>query len=366
MAKIAKLDIVKHDGEVYVKEARKAEVGEKILVINAEVTAGKYDNGDILTVDEIGGIGLPIANGQSLFHREYNVLVPLKPGAKVTVDEDGVGVEYEVIGDGSEARVGDFVAFTEPLTDVDTGDVFEVFEGESGIERYILDNAEDERDVDCWEDETITLRKVTQSNENITKEGDDMTDVIVHEGVKYRKVNRAARQGDKHIVCTTDEFTFFTKGKVYDVTGFDSFGDPIVTDDDGDEDMDLTIDQYAVLEEIAPVSIDERISELERQLAEAKAEKERQEEAKRKLAEEARWAKIGRKVGEYKNGDIVRLLNHENGVNKDIPKDAMGELFNPRNDGILFDFKYPGVYRSICVNTEQIELIIPVEQRFDR
>lgn len=86
--------------------------------------------------------------------------------------------------------------------------------------------------------------------------------------------------------------------------------------------------------------------------------------AKRKQAEEARWAAIGRKVGEIKNGDIVRVIGdnpcgsrHKNG---DVGVVRRGPSYNleviTAREGLSGRWVLP----------DYVELVVPVEQRFDR
>ncbi|SIR92785.1 hypothetical protein [Bacillus velezensis] len=77
-------------------------------------------------------------------------------------------------------------------------------------------------------------------------------------------------------------------------------------------------------------------------------------EIERKQAEEAKWAKIGRKVGEYKKGDVVQL-SESDGVLGIM--DFIGTQFY----GVQLpngDYARP--------DTEGVILITPVEARFDR
>lgn len=81
-------DIVVIDGKRYRMVERKAEVGEMVIVTNAENTFGKYDNGSVLVAEETGGKG--IYNGDVateecggnhtglIAHDEYRVLVLLE------------------------------------------------------------------------------------------------------------------------------------------------------------------------------------------------------------------------------------------------------------------------------------------------
>ncbi|MEK5503462.1 hypothetical protein [Bacillus sp. FSL M8-0168] len=80
-------------------------------------------------------------------------------------------------------------------------------------------------------------------------------------------------------------------------------------------------------------------------------------EAKRKQAEEEerkRWAAIGREVGEYKVGDIVQYLyDREICEVVDVNEDGRVEVAT-QNHGICVE------------NQSSIELVAPVEARFDR
>lgn len=71
-----------------------------------------------------------------------------------------------------------------------------------------------------------------------------------------------------------------------------------------------------------------------------------------KAREEARWAKIGRKPGEFKQGDIVRLLEHSGAHKK-------GTLVEVHDKGT---YKADGIWRG---KFDWYELVVPVEHRFD-
>jgi hypothetical protein len=75
--------------------------------------------------------------------------------------------------------------------------------------------------------------------------------------------------------------------------------------------------------------------------------------------EEIRWAKIDRKPGEFKNGDIVRVK----GSNAGLPIGTIGEIIGIDNDG---DLDVSNGVNSRYHGTYQVELICPVEHRFDR
>jgi ribosomal protein L21E len=77
--------------------------------------------------------------------------------------------------------------------------------------------------------------------------------------------------------------------------------------------------------------------------------------------EEARWAKIGRKPGEFKKGDIVRVIDS-----------ASSRIYNGEI-GVLGEKDFDGTFRVFVRDVteanwhgpQRLELICPVEQRFD-
>ena len=81
-------DIVVIDGKRYLMVERKAEVGDKVIVTNAENTFGKYGNGSVLVAEETLGIGIYNKNviteelgcnpNGFIAHDEYRVLVLLE------------------------------------------------------------------------------------------------------------------------------------------------------------------------------------------------------------------------------------------------------------------------------------------------
>ncbi|WP_127506863.1 hypothetical protein [Paenibacillus humicus] len=98
-----------------------------------------------------------------------------------------------------------------------------------------------------------------------------------------------------------------------------------------------------------------------------KVTKEKAEAGEVKRAEEAKWSAIGRKVGEYKVGDIVRFkkyagingLNEHNGVIVEIDDlDGM----NPH----LAKPAFVKTGYNTYTHPDHFELVTPVEARFDR
>jgi hypothetical protein len=136
-----------------------------------------------------------------------------------------------------------------------------------------------------------------------------MSDIIVHEGKKYRKVDRKASVGDRYLIITRATGPHFTEGKVYAITEF--YKDlPEVVDNSGTK-IPIIDSRYVVLE---PVAVDlyaleselaamkAKVAEMERQLAEAKAAN------RLKVGDYAKIAD-GIDDGYAKSGDIVEIID---------------------------------------------------------
>jgi hypothetical protein len=91
---------------------------------------------------------------------------------------------------------------------------------------------------------------------------------------------------------------------------------------------------------------------------EAEEEKKAKAEREEKEAERVKWTVIGREVGEIKKGDIVRTISHCGSVN---PKGTIGIA---EYDGKTYSTATIALNGN-CGNYSQVELIVPVEQRFD-
>lgn len=84
-------------------------------------------------------------------------------------------------------------------------------------------------------------------------------------------------------------------------------------------------------------------------------------EIERKQAAEAKWAKIGRKVGEYRVGDIVLVTDSGSSMLKTGDIGAVSELSE-----VSIRVNVRNIDKCNWVSRYSIELITPVEARFDR
>ncbi|QGJ65978.1 hypothetical protein BvL003_14760 [Bacillus velezensis] len=296
--------------------------------------------------------------------------------------------EYKRI-DADEAEVGDFVKFDDPPDYLTDEEYYEIDRFDSSRDPWITDDDGDE--YDASNRDFVFYRKVsavTAEAERL-KVGDyakvvreewghlfDTDDVIelIEEG--YTPNFKARRLLDGEVWCVaasevvraTDEevaeakdaaarakfkrgdkvrllsgggdypLSGFENDKIYEVL-YNNFNHPkgkrIRIADSTERFGYATPDQLEILSE-------EEAAEIER-----------------KQAEEAKWAKIGRKVGEYKKGDIAKLTIR----NGDI---FFGEITGLRG-GNYYGFKHlHAKYGTTSENTRDLTLITPVEARFDR
>jgi len=253
-----------------------------------------------------------------------------------------------------------------------------------------------------------------------------MSEIIVHEGKKYRKVDRWVTKGDRVLIVNPSAAIDYGYGDVFEVEKVDKYGTIRFTDKANEENC-AAKEEYVALEPVSDLAsleselaaTREKLAEMERQLAEAKRaeakanrlkvgdyakvvpggvwhplkvgdiveifqdEKDHQPyrarrlsdgetgwfeekqliratdeeiaEAKRKAEESAKWAAIGRKPGEFKVGDIVRLTQAPGGH---LRKGDIAVLNCVDGNHITFGGGYGGY-------TSWIELVAPVESRVD-
>lgn len=221
-------------------------------------------------------------------------------------------------------------------------------------------------------------------------------ETIEFEGATYRKVDREAREGDVVVLTGDDLPRWFTKGKAYKII----VGPYNGKCDEGYEDYKVydakygrtreTVDVYEPIEQAKKEASEPKLKagdyvKFKRSISDTKANKpylieyyaERGELAFRDdagdwcsiahtgeyeilSAEEAKWAKIGRKPNEFKKGDVVRVLGTCNG--HEIAG-QLGEVVEPDGtDRPLVRAVYSDELVSLY---SRIELVAPVESLFN-
>jgi hypothetical protein len=166
-----------------------------------------------------------------------------------------------------------------------------------------------------------------------------MSDIIVHEGKKYRKVERNANVGDLIMIVSAIKKNY-PVGAIGKCTRNDEFDDGSIDTTlsfPGSETsgfIDTEYAKYVVLEPVAPdlsaleselAAMKAKVAEMERQLAEVKADELRRAtdeevaEAKRKLIQPGVYVKLqipeGSRPrygwGDAKNGDIGKVASRD-------------------------------------------------------
>lgn len=175
---------------------------------------------------------------------------------------------------------------------------------------------------------------------------------IEYNGQTYVKSDDPAEVGD--IVRMNDSTWDVTEGNYYEVISVDEDGDPEVYDD-VDYVHNIFGDDYTVFKRTESVksSDDGVITSVSTQYREQ---------------ESAKWAKIGRKVGEYRAGDLVEILRTrpaagvEAGEIAEVKESHTGGL---GSDGVRLTRLNPSGNHA-WIAAREITLIAPVEQRFDK
>lgn len=226
---------------------------------------------------------------------------------------------------------------------------------------------------------------------------------------KYRKVERAAKAGDVIKITDSDATSYVIEGAFYEVKRLDPYDDPQIIGEDGDE-FDAAGVGYEVYEKVAESAeaLDPRnkfakgdkvrlvsgggtpglfdyetggiytVSDPKHPLGRieitgggqrtAYATPEQLEKVSaEEFAEIEKWDAIGRKVGEFNPGDLIKIKRNiaaagvipgEFGEVKEVNAGAFG------NGVRLTKLNPQGIHA--WVEYDDIELIVPVEQRFDR
>ncbi|MCR8983391.1 hypothetical protein O0547_27790, partial [Brevibacillus laterosporus] len=216
------------------------------------------------------------------------------------------GVQYRVVTDRG-AQVGDYLMYDESSRSyIEEGKPYEIVRVDSWDDPQIIDEEGDEFDT-VW----------ATSYELLEKIGTVPNELITHEGVIYRNVARDVKEGDKFIVPTITNQDY-TAGKVYEITEFDSDGDPRFIDDVND-DYYVSSGNYTVLE---PVSIDEELAAAQARVAELEAMK--MKASRLKVGE---YAKVVNADMTYASvGQIVKVICDDGSGTPYRAKDLDGEL----------------------------------------
>ncbi|MED2979514.1 hypothetical protein P4284_22905 [Bacillus swezeyi] len=377
-------------------------LGEFYLLVRDEGTS-------LLSVrDEIDDFhGNAVTDGDSILFRKVSASQPTLEERVSTNEKDIEALKSDVAAikgeaeteyvriDKSEAKAGDFVKFDESPNDyLTTGKYYEIYRVDGHGDPHIIDDEGD--DFDTYEDVFEVYRKVSDAEPKPErlKVGDyakvvgtarngccDRGDIVkitedddsaVPFKLAFVNGEYAGWEDEKSLVRATDEEVAEAKdatarakfkkgakvrlksgGGVYPLNGFEDGGIYSVFDNDYSHDGGKKKIQmeghflygYATPDQLELLS-EEEFAEIER-----------------KEAEKAKWAAIGREVGEYKVGDIVSYLDGYWFRNRGI-----GEVVNLNYGAspVVEGLDCGGKRRRYILKPDKLELIAPVEARFDR
>lgn len=280
---------------------RHARVGERIRI--AKACDSRYSNGAEFTVTGSDLVGVHVDsplghnNGRmGIFHSEYVVLEPVTPPARLKVGEYAKVIKATP----SFSTVGLIVK----VTDDDASSAPFDTEGLDG-------------NYTGWHGENALVRA---------------TDEEVAEARAALDPRNQFAKGDKvRLVAKAGRLNGYDVGSIYTVAEpKPSYEEDLVKITGG-----AVPQGYAITSALVKVSAEE----IERDALTAK------------------WAAIGRKVNEYKNGDIVRFT--ESTGASSYPSGSLAEIYDVEDDMFNFGGSFGGT-------TNWCELVTPVEQRFDR
>jgi transcription antitermination factor NusG len=289
---------------------RPAKVGERIRIVEATESAGYYKNGDVLTVRDAdrwdNGRAVSVDGfSHGIYHREYVVLEPITQPERLHVGDYAKVIDAS--GDGA-SKIGDII-------EIDSdGHLIggKTFDGRSitmFAHRFVRATAEE-----------VAAAKDPRSQ---FAEGDNVR--LISGGGEWPLYG-------------------FTNGEIYEVQTpkyDDHVCAPVVQIVGGRRGVG---NGYAKADQLKKVSAEE-LAEIEREAVRA--------------AERAKWAAIGRKVGEIKVGDVVEVVSSSG-------RNPVGRIgIAHRVDGpvaAVATVDYPDSWACWT----QVKLIVPVEQRFDK
>jgi transcription antitermination factor NusG len=297
-------------------EGREPRVGDyvKFFEDDLDITAGKYY--EIIDVDDAGDFVFLDDDGDN----QYALL-------------DYLGEDFEVfeeISDEGPLKVGDYVV---PLESAD--DDYDITNTEMKLGKVV------EGDVDCYDD----IRIEVVAHENDIEVGKSYSVKSEH----FRKAtNEEVAQAKEELEFANfaegDKVRLISGGGEYPLSGYEN--GKIYTVKSPKCRHDKTFGYMVQLTGGSSAHGYAKPKQLEKvpaeELAQAKAEQ--------------KWAKIGRKPGEFKKGDIVRVVEctgaHEIGEIVELAEDGAAEYLG--KDGFAF-----------VGEPEWFELVAPVESRVD-
>lgn len=255
------------------------------------------------------------------------------------------GKVYERVID--EASAGDLVlveneGVAEAIEGVEAGAFYELYEEDEYGDLVFADDDDDERVYSSWSDELVLFRAIETADKDIEKRVAELERRLA-----------AIEQGDKDKRITVGDYA---KVVAKESGHGANIGDIVIIKQDDHDDQPYNC------ESLNGINVGWFFeSEL------VKATDEEINEAKRKIAENSKWAKIGREPGEFKVGDIVRVKNGDIGGLSGY--NGLITVIDEIDNGIIpYHLVKPGFVINdleTWYDSVSIELVAPVERRVD-
>ncbi|WP_068792810.1 hypothetical protein [Brevibacillus laterosporus] len=386
-------ELVTHEGVTYRKVAREAEPGEKIIVVDAQHTGRAYNNGDVLSVTSKHGTGVSVRESEvNLWHSEYVVLEPFSLDEELAAAQARVAELEAMKKKANRLKVGEYAKVVKvDMTYATVGQIVKVICDDESRTPY---RAEDLDGMDTgWFREGALVRA---TDEEVAEALRQIEREKIKPGV-YVKLTIADGEEPKHgwgrvnngdigrvrLVkgdsvrvdfpeymywhAYIDELTVATEEEVTAEVerqhAADQFkpGDKVRLVNGGREFPLLGFDDGGIYT-VGLREDDDRVTIKRQNGSRGYAKPYQLEKATDK---EAKWAEIGRKVGEFKEGDTVRFLGRRSGghgLNRHV-----GIITTiKQSDGVESPYRLskPDFVDSdydTWTRPEELELIAPVE-----
>ncbi|MBG9774256.1 hypothetical protein [Brevibacillus laterosporus] len=299
-------ELVTHEGVTYRKVTREAEPGEKIIVVYAQHAGRTYKNGDVLSVTSKRSTGVSVRESEvNLWQREYVVLEPASIDEELAAAQARVAeleaMKKKEVAEANRLKVGEYAKVVEfGRSHASVGQIVKVTRVDESAMPFRTENLDGK--FTGWFYEGGIVRA---------------TDEEVAEAKRQQAFDQF-KPGEK--------VRLVSGGGKIPLHGFENGG----------------IYTVGLRETVAKVTIKRQDG------AEGYANPDQLEKV---TDEEAKWAALGREVGEFKAGDIVRLNRNTGG--------------HPRQgDVTVLDYVYGtsiGFGGDYIGGTDWIEMVAPVE-----
>lgn len=288
---------VGHKPQKYREVKRAAKVGERIRIVMAEGTGGKYHNGDEFEViNTVSGLAVKVRGlSRVIWHREYVVLEPIEEPKRLQVGDYAKVVSLRTYNGDLRGDV------------IEIGDIGEIIEIDESNIPYRFKRLAD--GFITWFNDNGAL--TTATAEEVAE--------------AQRKHHEASiKPGDYvRVIVDTENLPEGTFGKVTEVDEEVFYTHKVETLDGSNYDL-FTVSQLEKIDE-----------------------------------QTAKWGAIGRKVGEFKDSDIVRIL-HDNPCGSRHKKGDIGTVENANTADFEVNTAREG-RAGRWVTSDDVELIAPAE-----